>query len=83
MHRDLVASPVLSPPTGPAAGASRDSRLEQGSGREGTAIPTQDLLLVNLAQGLPLRTAVFGVAVTLPREPTCPERDGISGCVGR
>lgn len=80
MHRDLVASPVLSPPTGPAAGAS--PRLEQGSGREGTAIPTQDLLLVNLAQGLPLSTSVFGVAVTLPRGPTCPGRDGISSCVG-
>lgn len=56
MHRDLVASPALSPPTGPAAGAQerhQDSRLEQGSSREGTAIPTQDLLLVNLAQGLP------------------------------
>lgn len=32
----------------------------------------QDLLLVNLAQGLPVSTVVFGVAVTLPREPTCP-----------
>lgn len=57
-------------------------RLKQGRGRGGTAIPTQDLLLVDLAQGLPLSTVVFGVAVTLPREPTCPGRDGISGCVG-
>lgn len=29
-----------------------------------------------------MSAVVFGVAVTLPREPTCPGRDGISGYVG-
>lgn len=78
MHRDLVAKPVL--PSSHRSWGRSMCETQAGAERQRRhchSYATQDPLLVNLAQGLPVSTVVFGVVGTLPRELTCLRRDGI------
>lgn len=79
MHRDLVAKPVL-PSSHRSCGRRRSREAEKTRPFPPRAYET---CFCESGPGeLPVSTVVFGMAVTLPGEPTCLRRDGFSGCVG-
>lgn len=79
MHRDLVAKLVL-PSSRRSCGRSRSKEAKKAWPFPPHARPAFDES--DPGEILLMSTVVFGTVVTLPRDPTCLRRDGISGCVG-
>lgn len=78
MHRDLVAKLVL-PSSCRSCGRSRSKEAKKAWPFPLHANPAFD---ESDPGELLTSTVVFGTAVTLPRDPTCLRRDGVSDCVG-
>lgn len=80
MHRDLVAKLVL--PSSRRSCGRRRSRSKEA--KKAWPFPPHARPAFDESDPgeLLMSTVAFGTAETLPRDPTCLRRDGVSGCVG-